>query len=97
MLWGIVLHAAMSFFPVPWAVQDTRQSGLFGLLFVLIHGFRMPLFFLLSGYFTLLVYRRRGLATLLQQRAIAARPACGFCVGASPGPQAAPGTVARAL
>ena len=70
MLWGIVLHAAMSFFPVPWAVQDTRQSGLFGLLFVLIHGFRMPLFFLLSGYFTLLVYRRRGLATLLQQRAI---------------------------
>jgi len=70
MLLGIVLHASMSFFPVPWAVQDTRQSGLFGLLFVMIHGFRMPLFFLLSGYFTLLVYRRKGLRALLWQRAV---------------------------
>jgi len=70
MLLGIVLHASMSFFPVPWAVQDTRQNGGFGLLFVAIHGFRMPLFFLLGGYFTLLVFRRRGLVTLLQQRAL---------------------------
>jgi peptidoglycan/LPS O-acetylase OafA/YrhL len=33
-----------------------------------IHGFRMPLFFLLSGYFTMLVYSRRGLGSLLEQR-----------------------------
>lgn len=70
MLLGIVLHASMSFFPAPWAVQDTRQSGLFGLLFVAIHGFRMPLFFLLSGYFTLLVCRRKGLGGLLWQRTL---------------------------
>ena len=70
MLLGIVLHASMSFFPVPWWVQDPQQNGLIGLLFLGIHGFRMPLFFLLSGYFTMLVYRRRGLASLLKQRAL---------------------------
>jgi peptidoglycan/LPS O-acetylase OafA/YrhL len=70
MLLGIVLHASMSFFPIPWWVQDRQQNGLFGLLFLGIHGFRMPLFFLLSGYFTMLVYRRRGMATLLKQRAL---------------------------
>jgi peptidoglycan/LPS O-acetylase OafA/YrhL len=70
MLLGIVLHASMSFFPVPWWVQDPQQNGLFGLLFLGIHGFRMPLFFLLSGYFTMLVYRRKGLSSLLKQRAL---------------------------
>lgn len=69
MLLGIALHAAMSFFPSPWPVQDSRQSPLYGLAIGLIHGFRMPLFFLVSGCFTMLVYRRRGLAALLRQRA----------------------------
>ncbi|MBM3954763.1 MAG: hypothetical protein FJ309_09135 [Planctomycetes bacterium] len=69
MLLGIALHAAMSFFPSPWPVQDSRQSPLYGLAIGLVHGFRMPLFFLVSGCFTMLVYRRRGLAALLRQRA----------------------------
>jgi peptidoglycan/LPS O-acetylase OafA/YrhL len=65
---GIGLHASLSFCPVPWPVHDTQPSGVLLLLFLGIHGFRMPLFFLLSGYFTMLVYRRRGLKSLLQQR-----------------------------
>jgi peptidoglycan/LPS O-acetylase OafA/YrhL len=65
---GIAVHASLSFFQSPWPVHDTRPSGLLPLLFLLIHGFRMPLFFLLSGYFTMLVYRRRGLRSLLEQR-----------------------------
>ena len=32
------------------------------------HGFRMPLFFLLSGFFTVLLWRRRGLHNLLWHR-----------------------------
>jgi peptidoglycan/LPS O-acetylase OafA/YrhL len=68
MLLGITLHATLSFFPSPWPVQDTRQSLLYGLFVALVHGFRMPLFFLVSGCFTMLVYRRRGLAALLSQR-----------------------------
>jgi peptidoglycan/LPS O-acetylase OafA/YrhL len=65
---GIVVHASLSFFQAPWPVHDTRPSGLMPLVFLVIHGFRMPLFFLLSGYFTMLVYRRRGLGSLLRQR-----------------------------
>jgi peptidoglycan/LPS O-acetylase OafA/YrhL len=65
---GIAVHASLAFCQAPWPVHDTRPSGLLPLLFLVIHGFRMPLFFLLSGYFTMLVYRRRGLASLLQQR-----------------------------
>ena len=68
MLLGVALHASLSFFADPWPVHDTRRSDLLPLFYVLVHGFRMPLFFLLSGYFTMLVYRRRGLKTLLEQR-----------------------------
>jgi peptidoglycan/LPS O-acetylase OafA/YrhL len=68
MLLGIALHASLSFFAVPWPVHDTQRSDLLPLFLVAVHGFRMPLFFLLSGYFTMLVYRRRGLKSLLEQR-----------------------------
>lgn len=68
MLLGIDLHASLSFFAFPWPVHDTRRSDLLPLFLVGVHGFRMPLFFLLSGYFTMLVYRRRGLESLLEQR-----------------------------
>jgi peptidoglycan/LPS O-acetylase OafA/YrhL len=65
---GIAVHVSLAFFQSCWPVHDSRPSGFLLLLFLAIHGFRMPLFFLLSGYFTMLVYRRRGLGSLLQQR-----------------------------
>ena len=68
MLLGIALHASASLFGFPWPVHDTQRSDLLPLFLVAVHGFRMPLFFLLSGYFTMLVYRRRGLKSLLDQR-----------------------------
>jgi peptidoglycan/LPS O-acetylase OafA/YrhL len=70
MLLGIALHASLSFFAFPWPVHDTQRSDLLPLFQLTVHGFRMPLFFLLSGYFTMLVYRRRGLKSLLEQRFI---------------------------
>ncbi len=69
-LLGIVLHASLAYFPYPWPVQDSRQDLLFGLTYALIHGFRMPLFFLLSGFFTMLVLRRRGVKALLVGRGL---------------------------
>jgi peptidoglycan/LPS O-acetylase OafA/YrhL len=69
MLLGIALHAGLSLSPIPWVVQDTRQSEGFGLFFEAVHGFRMPLFFLVSGFFTAMLWRRRGIAVLLKQRA----------------------------
>ena len=40
----------------------------YGFVFVFIHGFRMPVFFLLSGFFTAMLWRRRGLAALGRRR-----------------------------
>lgn len=68
MLLGIVLHAALSFAPIPWTVQDSQQSNFYFVLFGLIHGFRMPLFFMLSGFFTAMLWRKRGLRSLLNHR-----------------------------
>lgn len=68
MLLGIVLHAALSFAPIPWSVQDTQQNESYYVLFAAIHGFRMPLFFLVSGFFTAMLWRKRGLGGLVIQR-----------------------------
>lgn len=68
MLLGIVLHAALSFAPIPWTVQDSQRSGFYYILFACIHGFRMPLFFMLSGFFTAMLWRKRGLASLVKHR-----------------------------
>ena len=61
MLLGIALHVALSFAGGPWMVQDSRTSGVFHVLISAVHGFRMPLFFLVSGFFTALLWRQRGL------------------------------------
>src|SRR5262245_47305087 len=68
MLLGIALHAGLSLTPFPWVVQDTRQTEWLGLFFAAVHGFRMPLFFLVSGFFTAMLWKRRGIAALLKQR-----------------------------
>ena len=68
MLLGILLHAMMSFVPGLWPVQDANASPGLGILLILIHGFRMPLFFLVSGFFTALLWRQRGLKALIRHR-----------------------------
>lgn len=70
MLLGIALHAAMSFTLMPWIVQDSRQHQAFSGFMMAVHGFRMPLFFLVSGFFTAMLWRRRGIGTMLRQRAL---------------------------
>ncbi len=68
MLLGIVLHAALSFSPIPWTVKDSQTSEVYSVLFAALHGFRMPLFFMLSGFFTAMLWRKRGLGGLIKQR-----------------------------
>jgi peptidoglycan/LPS O-acetylase OafA/YrhL len=70
MLLGIVLHGALSMAPLPWLIEDDVQSDGLYFLHALIHIARMPLFFLLSGYFSLMLWQRRGLLGLLRQRAL---------------------------
>jgi fucose 4-O-acetylase-like acetyltransferase len=70
MLLGVALHAALSFYPTIWPVTDVTADvdGYFDEFVLAVHGFRMPLFFLLSGFFTVLLWRRRGLGNLLWHR-----------------------------
>ncbi|MDE0376163.1 MAG: acyltransferase family protein [bacterium] len=70
MLLGIGLHASLAFFPAPWWVQGRTSSldGLFDEFLWAVHGFRMPVFFLMSGFFTALLWRRRSLGALLNHR-----------------------------
>jgi peptidoglycan/LPS O-acetylase OafA/YrhL len=69
MLLGIALHAALAYAEIPWVVQDSQKNELFGRFFVAVHGFRMPLFFLVSGFFTAMLWRKRGLNALIKHRA----------------------------
>lgn len=71
MLLGVFLHGAMSFIPgvgVIWGVQDLQSNPLYGVLLASIHGWRMPLFFLVSGFFTAMLWKKRGLRALLVHR-----------------------------
>lgn len=68
MLLGIALHAALSFTGGPWMVQNSRTSAFFQVLISAVHGFRMPLFFVLSGFFTAMLWRRRGLRAVIAHR-----------------------------
>ena len=74
MLLGIVLHAALFFMPGEWSKAYSAEgypaevSDIYSLIFFAIHGFRMPVFFLLSGFFTALLWQRRGLRQLAIQR-----------------------------
>jgi peptidoglycan/LPS O-acetylase OafA/YrhL len=70
MLLGIALHSSLSFFPGFWVTVDSTadDTSWFDEFFHAVHGFRMPLFFLLSGYFTAMLWRRRGVDRLLRHR-----------------------------
>ncbi len=70
MLLGIALHASLSFFPGFWVTIDSKadSDNWFDEFFHAVHGFRMPLFFLLSGFFTMMLWRRRGPGRLIEQR-----------------------------
>ena len=70
MLLGIVLHAQLAYVTFPfWPVRDAHTHEFFDLMNAALHGFRMPLFFVISGFFTAMLWRKRGLGELIKQRA----------------------------
>ena len=68
MLLGIVIHAAFVMLVIPSPAPDGGQSEWAKLVVDVIHGFRMPLFFMISGFFTAMLWRRRGLRALVRHR-----------------------------
>ena len=75
MLLGILLHAGVFLVPVDfwpvheaWAWETPPEANVYAWILSVIHGFRMPLFFLLSGFFTALLWQSRGLRGLWRHR-----------------------------
>jgi peptidoglycan/LPS O-acetylase OafA/YrhL len=71
MMLGLFFHGAISFMhtSVPWAIRD-RSTHLVTDAFVWItHQFRMPVFFLLAGFFGRLVYEKLGPSGFVRHRA----------------------------
>lgn len=64
LLLGIVLHSTLSFASGVdlrlWPIRDDQQSEIASVLMFLIHIFRMPVFFLLAGFFGRLLLIRYG-------------------------------------
>jgi glucan biosynthesis protein C len=60
---GLFFHASIPFAenPVPlWIVYDESKSWVFDTIIVGTHSFRMPLFFILAGFFSAMLYRKLG-------------------------------------
>jgi peptidoglycan/LPS O-acetylase OafA/YrhL len=69
MLIGIFYHVALSFaIGFPWMVQDVVQAKWPFIFQAWVHGFRMQLFMLVSGFFTAMLWRKKGLKALLWHR-----------------------------
>jgi len=69
MFLGVVLHASMAYIPnTPWGTHDPAAADWVGLILVGIHGFRMQLFFVISGFFTLMLLQRRGVQSVIKHR-----------------------------
>ncbi len=70
MLLGLVLHGILSFAGIPiWPAMDVRSEPEVILPIIgWIHGFRMQLFFLVSGFFTAMMWKKRGGTALVKQR-----------------------------
>ena len=71
LLLGVVLHAAMAYFPTQiWVYADSQTSpGASGLFFA-IHLFRMTTFFLIAGLFAHMMLSRRGVVGFVRDRLI---------------------------
>ena len=72
MLLGLVLHSSTSYTQTPlgaaWPYQDAATSPLFDVVVFIIHLFRMPVFFVMAGFFAALLYFREGGAGFLANR-----------------------------
>ena len=67
MLLGLVLHSAI--FTATYApIDNAAQERVLYLIYDFIHTFRMPAFFLISGFFAAVLFEKYGAAGLLSNR-----------------------------
>jgi glucan biosynthesis protein C len=71
MLLGIFFHAALAYSPSlkeVWLTASPQNSGIVDFIAFFSHTFRMPLFFLIAGFFTALLIQKRGLGAMIKNR-----------------------------
>lgn len=71
MLAGVVFHAALAYSPLMhpfWPAADAGRAALVDAVAWFLHMFRMPLFFVVAGYFAALLAARRGMGGLFRNR-----------------------------
>ncbi|WP_145567035.1 glucans biosynthesis protein MdoC [Yersinia aleksiciae] len=68
MLLGIPFHLSLIYSSHHWAVNSSHPSLVFTLLNDFIHAFRMQVFFVISGYFSFMLYQRYERQRWLQAR-----------------------------
>lgn len=73
MLLGILLHAAITYMDrrmdgLLWPIDDQPRQFGFDVLFWWIHGWRIPLFFVMAGFFAAMLARRRGPVGFIRHR-----------------------------
>ena len=71
MMLGLFFHGSISFMemPGPWAIQDRSTDRGVDAFVWICHSFRMPVFFLLAGFFGRLLHEKLGAAGFLRHRA----------------------------
>ncbi|MFL6416286.1 MAG: acyltransferase family protein [Bryobacteraceae bacterium] len=69
---GILFHGACTYTTLPlapvWPFKDRATTPVCDVVLVLTHAFRMPLFFLLAGFFANLLFQRAGMADFFRNR-----------------------------
>lgn len=71
MLLGVALHSATAYstFPDVWWLKDPQTSHWLDAFLLFLHAFRLPAFFVMSGFFAALLIDRRGWQGFLENRA----------------------------
>jgi glucan biosynthesis protein C len=65
---GLLLHVALCYGEGPWIYKDPATTGIAGLITVSVHVFRMPIFFVMAGFFGAMIHERRGARVFAIQR-----------------------------
>ena len=72
LLLGLFVHGSMSFWPglqdYGFPISDISKSTTLGMMFFVLHMFRMAVFFLIAGFFAHLSLHRKGPADFLKDR-----------------------------
>jgi fucose 4-O-acetylase-like acetyltransferase len=71
MLLGVFFHAALAYGPLLnqfWPAADHQNSVWVDVFAFFTHTFRMPLFFIIAGFFAALLIQKRGLTSMVKNR-----------------------------